>query len=104
MGSYANELHKVVDIPDIGKRPYILPLYTYYDYRKQRAQSIVSDVVIEDSNYSVFNIEEKQQQQQPRRTNIHPTKPSLLKLTNGDIVLYIPYSKLIKITSDHSTR
>ena len=97
LGSYANDLSKVVDIAaeEGGISSYTLPTYTYFDYKTQLAKIIVHADEIEDFQYSVFNNEEKQQQ----RPNFLPTtKPSILKLKNGNIVLYIPHTRLIKIS------
>ena len=95
LGSYANDLSNVVDVKNGGTPYLLLHTNTYFDYDTQRAKIIVSDDDIEDFDYSVFSADNETKQQ---RSNILPTKkPSILKLKNGDIVLYIPYTRLIKI-------
>lgn len=96
--SYANELDKVVNLTDGGSSYLTLSSpYEYFDYKTQLPETVVRIQDIEESNFSLFS----RRKTNNRRVSL-PAKPSLLKLKkSGDIVLFIPYTPLIKITKQY---
>ena len=100
LGSYANELHKVVNIANGGETYVNLPSsHTYFDYKTQKTEVIIDKEDIDDVNFSVFTYGKTKKKQQQQKL---PTKATIMKLKNNDIVLYIPNTELIKITREES--
>ena len=100
LGSHIHSLDKIINFasPDHMITHIIPSKWCYFNYETHYPELIVDGTDIEIIDYSIFKTKTS-----TNVTNTLPTNASILKLRNNDIVLFIPYTKLIKITKDKST-
>ena len=100
LGSYIHSLSEIRNFasPDHPITHIIQSKWYYFNYENHYPKLIVDGTDIEIIDYSLLKTKTS-----TNHTNMLPTKASILKLRNSnDIVLFIPYTKLTKITRDQS--
>ena len=93
--NYSNAMHEIVD--NTTQKNKILTLesmYHYYDHQKQIPRRIDFENTVSCIDYSLLN---DSNSQNVTSSFQKPVKPSILKLRNGDVALFIPYTNLIML-------
>ena len=96
--NYSYAMNRIVD--NTTQKNKILTLksmYHYYDCNRQISRRINFKNTVSYIDYSLINASKSQNIITPGVNFKKPTKPSILKLKNGDLALFIPYTSLIML-------